>query len=498
MEEIKKEFEDLITIKTFLKGAINEKGGTITDETPFSEYPNQVRTKTGNVYDTLQITKNGRFDTKEYKNAHVMVLSNADIILKGLIDGTATGLEIPATIENVRDYLTYYYNVSYSFEDINSIKSIGKYAFAREYDNNLINKPRKELYLPNCEIVKDYAFQNTLFSKIDLPNCKEIGTYAFGVTTFISSYFTDTIEVNLPNCEIFGSYVFYNSIHQDERSLLSISLPKCTTLKENAFNETPLKSFYFPLIIDIPNRCFRASYRNGVAIENIRLSNHFPISKTIGVSAFENNKNIKTFIIDTEIESIGNSCFTYCSNLNKLILNDKVKTIGNSVINGTAIENIEVPASVESIGSGFYSSKKVTYRFLSETPCTISSSTFYKSYLNKIYVPLGRAALYKSATNWSNFADYIVEPNNVTINVPSNILNNENFVYSLDNGKTYQQFTSATLSLSEIGSINFKSLTADTTILIGTTAGGNDIGTIANSELIYSTSGDTTIYLTIQ
>lgn len=46
---------------------------------------------------------------------------------------------------------------------------------------------------------------------------------------------------------------------------------------------------------------------------------------------------------------------------------------------------------------------------LSTTPPTIQSDTFYANYLNKIIVPKGTGDAYKSATNWSAYADYIEE-----------------------------------------------------------------------------------------
>ena len=82
--------------------------------------------------------------------------------------------------------------------------------------------------------------------------------------------------------------------------------------------------------------------------------------------------------------------------------------------------------------------------------------------------------------------------------MPIELLNNENYTYSIDNGVTYNQFTNNTLALQDVATIKMKSTTTENTILIGTTEGGNDIGTIANSELTFSFSGDTIIYLTIQ
>ena len=118
----------------------------------------------------------------------------------------------------------------------------------------------------------------------------------------------------------------------------------------------------------------------------------------------------------------------------------------------------------------------------SETPPTISSSTISKTNTERIFVKQGCRTKFISATNWSSLADIIVERNNVIVNVPSGLLNNENYTYSLDNGVTYSQFTNSTLALQDVATIRIKSLTTDKTILIGTTAGGKDVGTIANSE----------------
>ena len=44
----------------------------------------------------------------------------------------------------------------------------------------------------------------------------------------------------------------------------------------------------------------------------------------------------------------------------------------------------------------------------SETPPSIQANTFYAFYLQEIRVPASAVETYKSATNWSAFADYIV------------------------------------------------------------------------------------------
>ena len=75
--------------------------------------------------------------------------------------------------------------------------------------------------------------------------------------------------------------------------------------------------------------------------------------------------------------------------------------------------SITIPSSVTNIsGRALWigtETNKSTIIFESETPPTIITNTFYNKYLKEIIVPKGTLDVYKSATNWSNFADYIVE-----------------------------------------------------------------------------------------
>ena len=80
-----------------------------------------------------------------------------------------------------------------------------------------------------------------------------------------------------------------------------------------------------------------------------------------------------------------------CDNLTNMTIGKNIETIGNQAL---------------MIGS---SSKKVTIIFKSITPPSIGTNLIQKSYLNRILVPTGCANAYKTATNWTAFADYIYE-----------------------------------------------------------------------------------------
>lgn len=191
-------------------------------------------------------------------------------------------------------------------------------------------------------------------------------------------------------------------------------------------------------------------------------------------------------------------------NIEEVVIPSTATTIvGYAFSDCPSLTYLEIPETLTDI-SGYNclyigsSTNKATIIMNHTTPPTCGSGTFNTSYLDKIFVPLGTRETYIAATNWSRYADYIYEPNNVTFTVPSEILNNENYGYSLDNGETWNNFETTYFVVDRVRTVKFKNLVSDVVLLIGTTEGGSDIGTIANAELMYTTSGNVSIYITIQ
>ena len=179
----------------------------------------------------------------------------------------------------------------------------------------------------------------------------------------------------------------------------------------------------------------------------------------------------------------------------------KIGTSGLQIQNSRGgsykFKNLVIPETITDLGKSL-TNRFDTITFLSATPCTITSSTFTTFTGFKIYVPKGCSNTYKTATNWSKYATFIFEEYVVNFTIPSLLINNENVTYSLDNGKTYNKFNNIYMSLDEVATIRIKSTDSSQTILIGTTEGGSDVGTISNSELTFSFTTDTNVYLTIQ
>ncbi len=113
----------------------------------------------------------------------------------------------------------------------------------------------------------------------------------------------------------------------------------------------------------------------------------------IGDNAFEYCSSLTSITIPNNVTKINNSLFRYCRSLTSIIIGNSVTRIGYSVFNYCS-ENTELGG---------------TYTILAVTPPTIQSSTFGNAKINKIIVPKGTLDTYKSATNWSAYADKMAE-----------------------------------------------------------------------------------------
>ena len=200
---------------------------------------------------------------------------------------------------------------------------------------------------------------------------------------YYSFYSSNITSIEIPDgVTLIGTYAFY-----DCSSLTSITIPDgVTVIGKSAFNGcSNLPSITLPnSITTIANNTFQGCDK----LESIEI----PDSVTsIGAYAFEGCDSLTLITIPDSVTSIGAYAFMGCDSLTLITIPDSVTSIGDYALR---------------IGSA---TNKATITIMSTTPPPISSSIFNASYLNQIIVPAGTGDTYKSATNWSNFADYIVE-----------------------------------------------------------------------------------------
>lgn len=198
--------------------------------------------------------------------------------------------------------------------------------------------------------VGPYALAGRKITSVSFPNATTIGHRAL-------YYCASLTEVNIPNVTTIGQDAFYNCT-----TLTSIDLPKVTTLGSYSFyGNSKLASVSAPLLTTIGGHSFRVCS----SLEEAR----FPCVQSVGTYSFHNCKNVKLldFNVVSKIEAVA---FNSCSSLTTLILRktDAICTLANvSAFTSSGIAN----------GTGY------------------------------VYVPDDLVETYKSATNWSTYADQI-------------------------------------------------------------------------------------------
>lgn len=223
------------------------------------------------------------------------------------------------------------------------------------------------------------------------------------VKQLVGRTLTELTEEDLEGLTSIPSYAFY-----ENTGLVSIVIPSTvTTIGSSAFwNATSLSSVEVPDgVTSIGAGCF-----NNCSIEAIKMPTKVTV---IQPTTFQGCQKLKSIRIPDGVTSIGNMAFGGCISLLTVIIPSTVKTIGSMVFEACrSLEVIGFPPSVTNIDGwtmrGCEALKIV--QVAASTPPTLGTNVFYGcTALEKIMVPTGCATAYKSATNWSTYADYIVE-----------------------------------------------------------------------------------------
>ena len=138
----------------------------------------------------------------------------------------------------------------------------------------------------------------------------------------------------------------------------------------------------------------------------------FPQAKTIGSAAFYGCTSL-TSVYFPEATNVGGSAFRKCTELEKISLPKATYMAGALCYDSTALKTIEFGAKINIASQAFYNCTSLMAVILkSEAPCTLGDTNAFTNTpiangKGFIYVPYDLLDSYKSATNWSNFANQI-------------------------------------------------------------------------------------------
>lgn len=154
---------------------------------------------------------------------------------------------------------------------------------------------------------------------------------------------------------------------------------------------------------------------------------------SIDTAAFSSCSNLTSVTLPSTLETIRASAFSNCISLTSITIPEGVTSIENSVFYHCGLTSITIPAGVTSIGYGAFQScygltsitisagvfsigdyafwdcsNLTTMRVEATTPPTLANTSAIPTATTQIQVPMASVEAYKTATNWSNFADIIV------------------------------------------------------------------------------------------
>jgi hypothetical protein len=134
----------------------------------------------------------------------------------------------------------------------------------------------------------------------------------------------------------------------------------------------------------------------------------------LGYSAFGYCENLKELYIPKSVYA-GNNCVCMgCASLEKVIFDEecKMSTLGQQFFTNCTFESITIPKSLAYIyGNSLSNCKNLTTITMRrpKPPTLGNAGAFSGCPITQIIVPIGSGEAYKNATNWSEFADKIIE-----------------------------------------------------------------------------------------
>lgn len=251
--------------------------------------------------------------------------------------------------------------------------------------------------LPQVTQIGESAFRNSKIEGVNMPIATSIVTSAFYGCTSLSS-------VNMPMVVTIGNNAFYNctSLAFDH-----LNLPNLTSLGVNALCGVKIKRLNLGKVTTLPNSDSNTqNYGDKSVLEEVVIPE--------GVTSIPNYSFYRYAVlskvnIPNSVTSIGLSAYHECTSLESLYIPSGITSIGNSAFyKCTSLQTLDFPASVSSIGSsvceGCTGLESMVFRSI--VPPTAGSIPF-KSTTCPIYVPDAALEVYKTATNWSAYADRI-------------------------------------------------------------------------------------------
>lgn len=136
---------------------------------------------------------------------------------------------------------------------------------------------------------------------------------------------------------------------------------------------------------------------------------------TLSAYAFTSCNAIKKVYIPSSVVNLSYA-FEYCSGLREIIVDANVNSLQDIFVGCSSLRKIEINSNIATLQNTFSNNYSCTVytikRFTAPSTITNLYSVGSLNGINlqaRIYVPVGSETVYKTATNWSTYANYIYE-----------------------------------------------------------------------------------------
>lgn len=255
------------------------------------------------------------------------------------------------------------------------------------------------------ETIKGSSFNgSSAMTSVNIPNSvTKIESQAF-------RYCYSLTSVTIPNSVVNWEGLTFNNC----TGLTTVNLPNnIATIPSYAFQFCTSLS-----AITIPNNFTEiglSAFETCRSLTSVTIPNGLT---TIGDNAFNQCNSLTNVTIPNSVTSIGSRAFTACSGLTSITLPNSITEIKYHTFWGclNISNSITIPNTVTSIEEGAFAGcvniSSITIN--NTTPPTLGSDVFGTCYFDQqeptypIYVPAASVNAYKTATNWSSYANRIL------------------------------------------------------------------------------------------
>lgn len=269
-----------------------------------------------------------------------------------------TSMTLPASVTSIGDYAFHGCDRMTSINIPNGLTNLGVWAFGNCKKLQNITLPGsvtqvKQGTFDGCESLATATLAEGIETIGDFAfrNCTALTTMSFAST--VSSFnYSNTFE---------GCTSLNNFVVAPESSYFSFTdgvlfNRNQSTLTFCLRNKTG--PYVIPsTVVNISNYAFK----NCTALVTVVIP---PSVRFIGFAAFDNCRGLTGITIPPSVLVIDTAAFQFCSALKSLTLSQGVQTIRSSAFRYTALEDVQIPSSVTSIGAGAFapiaSLKKIT------------------------------------------------------------------------------------------------------------------------------------------